>query len=241
MRSSGERYTFREESARPSSSRTVGAADDLERLVEVAHHLADDGELLGVLAPEVGAVGLHEVKQLGDDGGDAIEVAGPRGALEAFGDAADADAGGVALGVHDVDAGEEGERDAGRLEEREVLRLGPGVAGEVLVGPELRGVHEDRGDDGRAVGTRGLDERDVPSMERAHGGDEADGPRQRSTGGAQILDGARDVHGPRLPSRRAVYGPGAVGTTPHVLGRARGRARSRAMTPGRPRGHRRPR
>ena len=59
----------------------VGLADgraDLDRdgHVEVAHEPADDERLLGVLLAEEGDVGPDHVQQLGDDGGDAVEVRG---------------------------------------------------------------------------------------------------------------------------------------------------------------------
>ena len=57
-------------------------ADDLDRQVEVAHEAADDGELLRVLLAEEEHVRLHDAEQLGDDDGDAVEVARARGALE---------------------------------------------------------------------------------------------------------------------------------------------------------------
>src|SRR5690606_8047664 len=60
--------------------------DDVEPEVEVAHHLPNHGELLEVLFAEVGAVRLDDVEELGDDGGDAAEVAGAEGAAQAVGE-----------------------------------------------------------------------------------------------------------------------------------------------------------
>ena len=48
-------------------------ADDLERQVEVAHHLPDDAELLVVLLAEHGDVGPHLREQLAAHRGDAAE------------------------------------------------------------------------------------------------------------------------------------------------------------------------
>ena len=81
-RSAGERWTFRDDSARPSGSRTVGQAMTCGRDREVARHLADDHHLLGVLLAEVGVLGADEVEQDRDDRRDAVEVARPGGALE---------------------------------------------------------------------------------------------------------------------------------------------------------------
>ena len=55
--------------------------DDLERPVEIAHHLPDQHRLLHVLPPEARDVGLDQVEQLGDHGEHAGEMARPRGAL----------------------------------------------------------------------------------------------------------------------------------------------------------------
>src|SRR5690606_38843280 len=52
-----------------------GDADDLDVEVQVPHHAADEGELLGVLLAVEGEVGAGEVEQLGDDGEHAVEVA----------------------------------------------------------------------------------------------------------------------------------------------------------------------
>ena len=57
-------------------------ADDLDAEVEIAHHAADDGELLEVLLAEHGDVRLDGVEQLGDHRGDAAEVARPRAPAE---------------------------------------------------------------------------------------------------------------------------------------------------------------
>ena len=53
------------------------------------------------------------------------------------------------------------------------LRL-PGVAVEILAGPELRRVDEDRDDHERAAPAGDLDEREVPRVERSHGRHETD-------------------------------------------------------------------
>ena len=65
--------------------------DDLGRDREVARHLPDDEELLRVLLAEVRPLRADEVEQDRDDRGDALEMAGPRGALERLADGADAD------------------------------------------------------------------------------------------------------------------------------------------------------
>ena len=51
-----------------------GAAHNLHVHVQVTHHATDDGQLLGVLLAEVGAVGLGDVHQLVNNGAHAAEV-----------------------------------------------------------------------------------------------------------------------------------------------------------------------
>ena len=53
---------------------------ELDGQVEVAHHAAQDGDLLGVLLAEERDVGRDDVEELGHDRADAGEVAGPRSA-----------------------------------------------------------------------------------------------------------------------------------------------------------------
>ena len=61
--------------------------------VEVFHQPADDLDLLKIFLPKVGEVGLHQVEQFQDNGGDAAEMAGPRGAFEGRGELARLDKG----------------------------------------------------------------------------------------------------------------------------------------------------
>ncbi len=98
------------------------AGDDLRRDRQVARHLADDHHLLGVLLAEVGVVRPDQVEQDGDDRRDAIEMAGPRGALERPGDRTDRDDG--------VEAGRIDLRRVGGEDDVDALGLGrsPGRA-----------------------------------------------------------------------------------------------------------------
>src|SRR5690606_26101128 len=79
---------------------------------EVAGHPPDDRQLLEVLLAEEREVGHRGAEQLGHDRGDTAEVAGPVGALQAFGELARHDVGlepgrvdrGLRRGVDGVDA-----------------------------------------------------------------------------------------------------------------------------------------
>ena len=68
------------------------AGEDLRRKGQVAGHLADDHDLLGVLLAEVRALRADQVEQDRDDGRDAIEVTGSCRSLERLRDRSDPDA-----------------------------------------------------------------------------------------------------------------------------------------------------
>lgn len=59
-----------------------GMSDDLCLDIEVANHAIDNGELLEVFLAKDGKVGLENIKELEDDGEDAVEVTGAGGAAE---------------------------------------------------------------------------------------------------------------------------------------------------------------
>ncbi len=86
--------------ARPSGSRTIGTPEDLDAEVEVAHHPADDRQLLEVLPAERGDIGSGRSEQLGHDGHDATEVPGTHRPLQPLGEIAGLDVGLEAGRVH---------------------------------------------------------------------------------------------------------------------------------------------
>jgi hypothetical protein len=176
-----------------------GADDEVEVEVEVADHGAEDGDLGGVFLAEEGAVGGEDVEELGDDGSDAAEVVRARGAVEAAADVRDVDEGLGAGRVHLVGGGGEEEIDAFVAQKLAVFGEGAGIAGEVFGRGELGGVDEDGGGDAVAAGTGGADEGEVAFVQRAHGGDEAEGAAGVFQGeGASPLagrgDGGEDLH-----------------------------------------------
>lgn len=178
----------------------IGVADggddgDFDRDVEVADHAADDVYLLGVFLAEVGGGGADEVEEFEDDGGDAAEMAGAGGAVAALGDSRFLDEGGV-VGEIEI-AGGKDEVGAGLATEGEVVAAGAGVAGEIFLRTELDRVYVDADDDAPAFFPRAADEGEVAFVERAHGGDEADGFTGTNPGGALAADGsegADDFH-----------------------------------------------
>ena len=155
----------------------------------------DDLGLLRVLLAEVRAVGPDDGEELEADGRDAAEVPGPRLALEAARHLLDLDPGLEARRVHLLGRRHEDEIDAGLLERAQVARLVARVAVEILAGPELRRVHEDADDDDVALGPRGVDERQMARVQRAHRRDEPDRALARAAErGARLRDRADDLH-----------------------------------------------
>ena len=124
--------------------------DDLGRQREVARHLANDQQLLGVLLPEVRPLGADEREQDRHDRGDTVEVARPGGTFEGPGHVADMDGRVEARRVDLLDRRREDEVDALLGADRQVARLAARVLLEVRRVAELARVDEDR-DDGRAV------------------------------------------------------------------------------------------
>ncbi|KAI3477902.1 hypothetical protein L1887_60209 [Cichorium endivia] len=141
---------------------------------EIRDESTQDDRLLDVLLSKVGAVGLDDVKELGDDGGDAAEEGGAAAAFHLMAEAFDLDKGADLIG-NDL-----------------------GEAVRVLGGSKLGRIDKD-GDDGIVVLTQtGPDELEMAVVERAHGGHEAD--RLAVLGGLQppcsvVADGSQDGDG----------------------------------------------
>ena len=122
-------------------------AHDVHRQVDVAHHGADEGELLVVFLAEVRRVGAGQVQQLEDDGQYPVEEARTAGPLQRLAERPGVDPdrglpGRVHLracrGEHQVDTFGAGGGEVGLERAR--------VPVEVLVRPELQRVHEQRHD-----------------------------------------------------------------------------------------------
>src|SRR5437764_996832 len=146
------RTTFPAES--PTRTRSTPAASTMRPvgwsyavIIKIAHRAAHDGQLLGVLRPEVDTVGRDQVQQLEDDRGDACEVARPGSALVAIGHACDLDSRGEPLRIHLLHGGGEHLVDALLCGDPPVAVLVARVPVEVLAGGELRRVHEQAHDD----------------------------------------------------------------------------------------------
>jgi hypothetical protein len=131
------------------------------------------------------------------------------GALHRLADAGDGDRRGEAGRVDDL--GRRGEQDvgAGRGGQLGVAGLVARVGVEVGGLVELRGVDEERHDDGRAALARLLDQGEVALVQRAHRRDQADRPRRLAQRGADVVDGAHGDHAGTL--RRAARSRVAAG------------------------------
>ena len=170
-----------------------GEDADLEPEVEVAHHLRDDGDLLRVLLAEVGPCGSHDVEELEADGGHAAEVSGPVLAFEQSRKLFDLYPGLVARGIELLRRGSEQQVDTFLLGHARIALLVAWVAPEILAGAELRRVDEEADDDDLVLCPGGAEERQVPLVERAHRGNEADLAAAAELG-AHLLDRPDRLH-----------------------------------------------
>eukprot|EP00968_Pinguiococcus_pyrenoidosus_P010126 scaffold803_cov310-Pinguiococcus_pyrenoidosus.AAC.39 len=123
-----------------------GRADaDLHRHVEVQHHVSHDGALHAVLLSEERLVRLHDVEQLRHDGAHASEEARPPPRLGGtLNDALRHHKRPVLGSVHRLEGRSQDDVHAGVAEALHIGIQTPGIAVEVLVGPELGRIHEDR-------------------------------------------------------------------------------------------------
>src|SRR3954451_137616 len=207
QRQSSYPVTVREVHVAARQRKTVGLADGgpadhLDREVEVAHHPADQRELLGVLLAEERDVGPGQVQQLADAGHHAVE--GPRAvfALEPVAQRSRGDPHlGLTIRVDDVRGRGEDHVDLLARAECKVGVEGARIAVEVLPRRELQGVEEDRDDHGVAACARGPDQLTVPFVQRTHGHDDRYLTLQGITQAGQLDAVARPggSHGHRRP------------------------------------------
>jgi len=151
--------------------------------------------LLVVLLAEIAAVGHRHHQELAYDRGDALEVAGPEGAAQAVGQLRHRHGRELRAGIHLLGAGHIGYAATGGLEFGEVARLIARIGGEILVGTKLAGIDEDRSHRNVTTIKCALHQAGMALMQRAHGGNHADGATRgtefadRTT---QIGDGSHD-------------------------------------------------
>ena len=155
--------------------------DDLDREAEFPRHLPDDEELLVILLAEYGHVRLHLLEQARHHRRHAVEMAGPRGAIQHAAELARAHRYLGPIRVHGGRVGSPQQGAARLVEHLRVARLAPRIGGKILIGSELGGIDEDRGDDVRRAPLRLGDEGHVAGVKGAHRRDE----RHRAAVGAQ--------------------------------------------------------
>ncbi len=98
-------------------------------VAEVAGEAADDHELLVVLLAEPGGVGLALGEKLGDDGGDAVEVAGAVITAQTLGDFGHMYGRLKAVRIHGLDRGRVQQLAAGGLDQRRIRFRVPRITG----------------------------------------------------------------------------------------------------------------
>ena len=152
-----------------------GAGNQFDGVFDLLQEVADDGNLLEVLFAEIGAVGLRQVEEAAHHHCHAREMARAAGSFHHLLDGAEVIDRIDGFGIHLLDGGDEG--DVGFCG-CELLAVGlhrAGVFGEVFLVIELYGVDKDA-DDHEVVFLAGTgDQGEVPLVERAHSGYEADG------------------------------------------------------------------
>jgi hypothetical protein len=216
---------LRELHARPSGSRTIGNARiSTGRQGEVGHEASDDRDLLEVLEAEVGDVGRDDAEQPRDDRGHALEVTGPRRAVEADRDGPRVDGGPEPEGVHLLDGRREQDVDAEVGGQVGVGPLVPRVALEVLAVTELGRVDEQRHHDEVAFLQRRPHQAEVALVEGTHRGDEADAApllAREVQRRAHLTDGAERPHraiaGSCVPPRSGTTRAAASGSTSEAV------------------------
>ncbi len=130
--------------------------------------------LLNVLLPEAGHVRLHQVEQLRHHRQHAAEMARPRAAFPTLRGLTRHDPDFRARWVHGVDQRREQQVDPASRGQAPVARQIARILGEVVVRPELERVDEDAEHDRVRPTARFIHQREMPLVEIAHGGHQAD-------------------------------------------------------------------
>ncbi len=142
--------------------------DDIDAQIEVRSEPAHDGELLVVLLAEQGHVRASCSQQLGDHGGDAVEVPRPCSALHRVGQARDPHRGCEPVRIHRRGGRDEDGVDSFGIAGEQVVVEWPWIVIEVATFAELERIHEDRHDDGVGEFSGGSNQLEVTAMQRSH-------------------------------------------------------------------------
>ncbi len=171
------------------------AFDDLDRKRQLVHHRLDDGDLLEIFFPEVGARRAYDVEQPADDLRHAVEVTGACGALHHLVDLSEIELTTVRFGVYLLDRRHQHEIRAGPFQQTRIGLRGAGIMSQVVFVVELGGIDEDAHHDGGVLPAGALDQRAVSRMQGAHRRDEPDSGLLRSLQlRAELFDACEYFH-----------------------------------------------
>jgi hypothetical protein len=166
---------------------------------EVADHSPDDGELLPVLLPEDRDVGADDLEKQCHNRANTVEVPGPFDPFKARRKMLFRNRHGGVGCVHPPDIGTEEEIHSLAPAQRRVGADRPGITGKILLGTELRRIHENRDRHGplfSCKSARLADEGDMPRVESPHGGDMDDCAPDFFPPGRDGSGRGRRVHAP---------------------------------------------
>ena len=168
---------------------------EFHRHVQVADHPLNDHALLKVLQTKNGHVRRGDVKKLQHHRADAAEMPRPRRAAERLRDALFIHPRGEIRRVHLRGLRVEDQIDPLALAEFPIGFERPGIAGEILLRPELRRVHKDAGHYRAAFARqlpRPLQKGCMAAVKRAHGGNQYDRMWSLPASPRGIADGAEN-------------------------------------------------
>ncbi len=155
-----------------------GTDNDLHGHIQIEHHPPNYKGLLSVLLTKVGALRLHQVKELGHNGGDAAEVGRPRSALKRLGQSPSVNVGLESIWVDLLIGRDVHEIDRRRLQEVQIPVQVARILRKVLPGSELGRVHEDADHRAWALSPGLPHQGEMAFMEVPHRGHESHGLRQ---------------------------------------------------------------
>ena len=148
----------------------------------------------GVFAAKIGPVGLQDVEQLADDGGDAAEVSGPRCPLQPISELLDVNVRAEVVCVHRPCLWHEDDVHAPFFEHGKVARQVAGVGSEVFLRPKLHGIDEYRGPAQVVLSAGGMYQRHVARVQVPHGGHQPEAALDFLPSGANCWDGVQNLH-----------------------------------------------
>ena len=158
------------------------ACHDFYGEIQLPRHFAQDEKLLEILFAEYGDLRPDDVEELGHYGTDTAKMPRPYGPAKLAGDCRRFDLDGLRLGVEFGIGGRKHHVGPGCGEFVEIGLQSTRIAGQIFVGAELQRVDENAHHYALAQLPRLFDQRDMPGVQVAHGGDEGDAAHARQPG-----------------------------------------------------------